>query len=72
MNTFDMNISGSKSSIECYEPCHNELHWLPRLNTKRQLCYWPDRVAVAEANLSLGNVPLTWFLTHCNQSTKLG
>ena len=58
-----------KPRIECYEPGQNVSLWLHRLDTERQLRQWPDAVAVAEASLCMGDVPLTWLITHCNQNT---
>ncbi len=58
-----------KPRIDIFEHGHNVSLWLHRLNTARQMQGWPDTVAVAEASLLMGDVPLTWFLTHCNQDT---
>ena len=58
-----------KSYIKRYEPTQNVALWLHRVNTERQIQGWSDSQAVAEASLSLGNVALTWFVTHCVQVT---
>ncbi len=60
---------GRKLRLEYYEPGHNVSLWLHRLNTERHLRQWPDPVVVAEASLFMGDVPLTWFLTHCTLNT---
>ena len=59
----------SKSRIELFEPGHNITLWLHRLNTVRSVQGWSDADAIREASLLMGNVALTWFLTHCNQLT---
>ncbi len=59
-----------KSYIKRYEPTQNVALWLHRMNTERQIQGWSDPQAVAEASLSLGNVALTWFVTHCAQVTN--
>ena len=58
-----------KARVELFEPVHNVSLWLHRIDTERQLRTWPDPVAVAEASLLMTDVPLTWFLTHCNEHT---
>ena len=58
-----------KARVEMFEPGHNVSLWLHRIDTERQLRTWPDPVAVAEASLLMTDVPLTWFLTHCNEHT---
>ena len=58
-----------KSRIELFEPGHNVSLWLHRLNTTRVMQGWPDADAIREASMLMGDVALTWFLTHCNQDT---
>ena len=62
-------MANRTARIPRYEPEHNVTLWLHRMNTERQLQNWSDLVAVDEACMSLGNVALTWFLTHCTRST---
>lgn len=50
--------------FDLYEPNQCIDLWLHRMNTTRKLRKWPDEVAVGEATLQLGDIPLTWFLTH--------
>ena len=59
-----------KAYIKRYEPSKNVALWLHRMNTEGQTQGWSDPQAVAEASLSLGNVALTWFVTHCAQVTN--
>ena len=58
-----------KPRIDIYEPGQNVSLWLHRLNTERLLRGWQDPVAVAEANMLMGDIALTWFLNNCNVNT---
>ena len=61
---------GGTPHNEYHKPGHNVSLWLHRLRIERQLHQWPDSVATAEASLLMGDVALTWFLTHCDRSTS--
>lgn len=59
-----------RPQLELFEPGHNVSLWLHRLNTIRTVQNWSDLEAVREASILLSDVPLAWFLTHCNQLTS--
>ena len=59
----------SKSRIELFEPGQNVSLWLHRLNTVRIMQGWSNADAIREASMLMGDIALTWFLTHCNQLT---
>ncbi len=63
------SIHHRQPRVELFEPGHNALLWLHRLNTIRTLQSWTDYDAVEEAGMLLGDVALTWFLMHCNRDT---
>lgn len=52
-----------------YEPGQNVKLWLHRLNTERNIQQWPDAMALAQASLLLGDVPLTWLITNRHNTT---
>ena len=55
-----------------YQPEQNVALWLHKINTMRLLWQWPDDVTVAEASLCMGDVALTWLVTHCTPDTSWG
>ncbi len=57
-----------------YQPEQNVALWLHKINTMRLLRQWPDDhdAAVAEASLCMGDVALTWLVTHCTPDTSWG
>ena len=57
--------------IDYFEPSQNVTLWLRRLNTARQMHDWSDPVAIAEASMFLGDIPLTWLINSCNENTTL-
>ena len=61
-----MSVNFGKSRQAFYYPDQNVSLWLHRLNVQRVLRQWPDSVALLEASLLMSDVPLTWFVTHCN------
>ena len=49
-----------------YQPGDNVKLWLHRLNTERTIQQWPDAMAVRQASLLMGDIPLTWLISNCN------